>query len=102
MTEKTETLRSTGRPLVVSTDSAAQVCGLSPERFREMAEAMKLVPVFASDNGRRMWALPEIVERLKNWTAWDDNRRREEAVVVDVGRTRAPRQAFMKNKVKKG
>lgn len=84
MTEKTETLRSAGKPLVVSTDSAAQVCGLSPERFREMADAMKLVPVFASDNGRRMWALPEIIERLKTWSGVPHHA----DIVVDTGRTR--------------
>lgn len=70
------TLRSGAKPLLVSTDDASFICGVSPERFRSVAETIGIRPVLQAGNGRAKWSLPEIIERLKNWTTWDDNRRR--------------------------
>lgn len=98
-------LRTSGAPLVVSTDKAAKICGVSPDRFREIADKLRIEPILRGGNGTARWSLPEIIERLKTWTSTRPAPLFGSAVpraIIDKGRARAPRQSFMKNKIVKG
>lgn len=97
-------LRTNDAPLVVSTDRAAKICGVSPDRFREIADKLGIEPILRGGNGTARWSLPEIIERLKTWTSTRPTPLFGSAVpraIIDKGRTRAPRQSFMKGRVSK-
>lgn len=97
-------LRTNGAPLIVSTDRAAKVCGVSPDRFREIADKLGIEPILRGGNGTARWSLPEIVERLKSWSSTRPTPLfgyADPKAIIDKGRTRAPRQSFMKGRISK-
>lgn len=105
--------RDNKAPLLLSAHEAEAVLGIGGGKFAEIAELLCLTPI---PFGKRvLWSLPEIRHRLTYFDktrlekaraekkAFDAMPLSEQAsAYVDAGRTRAPRQSFMRRVLTKG
>lgn len=92
--------------LLLSANAACEQLGVRRENFDEIAKTLCLTPI---PLGKRiLWSALELRHRLTHFDKGNfpkhesaDEQRTCESIVIDEGRTRAPRQAFMRQFVGK-
>lgn len=86
-------------PLLISTKSAATLLGIAPRNADKTLFAMGLKPVVEAGSEikrHRRWSRDEVIRTVNEWSA-KHTEKTNVAPVVDDGRSRAPRQSFMRN-----
>lgn len=78
--------------LLISSKAAAKLIGIAPRSVESVLTAMGIKPVLATGTEKRRlrWSRPEILRAVSTWSS------RANVAVIDAGRSRAPRQAAMR------
>jgi len=90
-------------PLLISTKSAAHLLGIAPRSAEKCLTQMGLKPVLAVGSSVKKhlrWSRKEIFAAVNQWSA--KSKQENAPVVIDAGRTRAPRNPLMKSIIGKG
>lgn len=110
-------LRTKGVPLIVSANKLKEVLGVRAESIDGILSSLGVSPLFCDDGKRTVYSLPEILHKLtfreeaekvvkqaqRDKVSFDALPFSEQAAaMVDPGRSRAPRQKFMRKFIAAG